>query len=43
MGNTPLHYAVSFKFMGICDMLLQFGANERIKNAKGLKPREGLD
>lgn len=42
LGNTPLHYAVDLNHMGISDLLLQFGANEKIKNSKGLRPWEGI-
>ena len=34
--NTPLHYALSYQYFEIADILLRNGANEEIKNEKGL-------
>jgi ankyrin repeat protein len=40
--NTPLHIAVNFKFKKISDLLIEAGADEKILNAKGLTPWEGM-
>ena len=41
--NSPLHYALSYQNFTICDMLLRSGADETMKNAKGLTPWQCLD
>ena len=41
--NTPLHYALSYQNFTICDMLLRSGADESVKNYKGLTPWQCLD
>jgi ankyrin repeat protein len=39
-GNTPMHYAISFKYFNIVDILKKNGAREDIENFKGLIPWE---
>ena len=39
-GNTPMHYAISFKYYNIVDILKKNGAREDIENFKGLIPWE---
>ena len=34
--NTPLHYALSYQYFDIADLLLKNGANEELKNEEGL-------
>ena len=34
--NTPLHYALSYQYFEIADILLRNGANENLKNSDGL-------
>ena len=41
-GNTPMHYTNAYGFIKCTDQLLKYGANEKIKNSKGLKPWEGI-
>lgn len=41
--NSPLHYALSYQNFTICDILLRSGADETMKNAKGLTPWQCLD
>lgn len=39
-NNTALHYAVSFKYYPIVNLLVQYKADETIKNSLGLTPWE---
>ena len=39
-GNTAMHYAISFKYFDIADLLKKNGAREDITNYKGLIPWE---
>ena len=39
-GNTAMHYAISFKYFDIADVLKKNGAREDITNYKGLIPWE---
>ena len=39
-GNTAMHYAISFKYFDIADVLKKNGAREDITNLKGLIPWE---
>lgn len=41
--NSPLHYALSYQNFTIGDLLLRSGADEKLKNAKGLTPWQCLD
>ena len=36
--NTPLHYALSYKYYDIADLLIQNKAKDNIKNIYGLTP-----
>ena len=38
--NTALHYAVSFKYYTIINLLLKFKADEMVKNINGNTPWE---
>ena len=35
LGNTPLHYAVMFKFNDVAELLIKNGADPKIKNNEG--------
>ena len=35
LGNSPLHYAVRYQRFNICESLLQYGADVKVKNKKG--------
>jgi len=37
-GNTALHYAIDGKFMKVIDVLLEFGADEKLENNDGMSP-----
>ena len=39
-GNTAMHYAISYKYFRIADILRKNGAREDIENVKGLIPWE---
>ena len=39
-GNTAIHYAISYKYFRIADILRKNGAREDIENVKGLIPWE---
>ena len=39
-NNTALHYAVSFKYYTIINLLVEYKADETIKNSLGLTPWE---
>ena len=39
-GNTPMHYAISFKYFDIADVLRKNGGREDIPNSRGLIPWE---
>ena len=41
-GNTGLHYAVAFGFTPLADFLISQGANDKVRNAAGLTPYEGI-
>ena len=41
-GNTGLHYAVSFGFSPLADFLISQGADDKVRNAVGLTPYEGI-
>jgi hypothetical protein len=41
-GQSPLHYALKYKFSSIVDLLISFGADEYLVNRFGLTPYEGL-
>lgn len=41
-GNTPLHFAISCGFKKCIDVLVENGANEKIKNNNGITPWEML-
>ena len=42
-GNTALHYAISYKFFSIVDLLKSFGAKEDIMNKKGFSPWDCIE
>lgn len=43
VGNTPLHYAIAYKYNSIMQMLIDtFNADETIKNQWRLTPWEGI-
>ena len=42
-GNTAMHYAISFKYFDIADVLKKNGAREDITNLKGLIPWECIN
>ena len=39
-GNTPIHYAKAFKYTKLCHLLIKKGANDSIRNKKGVLPWE---
>ena len=44
LGNTPLHYAIAYKYNGIMQTLIdRFQADETLKNCWHLTPWEGLE
>lgn len=38
LGLTALHVAVLMNFREICEVLLEYGADESIRDSKGLTP-----
>ena len=42
-GNTPMHYAISFKYFDIADVLRKNGGREDIPNFRGLIPWECIN
>ena len=38
VGNTPLHYAIAYNMGSICEILIESGADETIKNNRRLIP-----
>ena len=41
-GNTPLHYALTYRFEKIAEVLIKNGADQGLKNNKGMSPWEGI-
>ena len=40
--NTPLHFAVNLNQKVIVNLLINYGADEKIKNNNGLTPWQGI-
>ena len=40
--NTPLHFAVNLNQKKIINLLINYGADEKIKNLNGLTPWQGI-
>ena len=38
LGNTPLHYAISYNFNDLVEILVKNGASQLIKNNDGKTP-----
>lgn len=41
--NSPLHYALSYKNFALADILIKFGADEKLKNRYNKTPWECLN
>jgi ankyrin repeat protein len=41
-GNTPLHEAALKKVLEICEILLENGANQLLRNQHGISPRDHI-